>query len=274
MIKLKASIVCFTLMFLVNSSVNGQGLLKKLKQKAENAAEQVIDKKTDEAINGKNSNEGNVSEYPNSGSSAGTSSNTGKSRPSNKGGGGLITTPPDVKEHLSGAETAFKSQNLGEARYAIQQAMLGVELEIGQKLLKSLPETVAGLPKQAEEDKVTSSGWGWTGLMIKREYLKDDKQLTFTIANNSVLMSSLNMFLTNGAYGESTGGQQKWKQTKVKGNRAVIEYDDSSGYKLNVPLGQSSLLVFEGINFSNEQDIMAAVNEFDIESIKKTLGEK
>ena len=273
MIKLKAGLICFTLMFLISSSANSQGLLKKLKQKAENAAERVVDKKTDEAIDGKVSEVTGNTEPPSSGnSSSGTSSS--KNRPSNKGGAGLVTTPPDVKENLSGAEAAFKSQNLGEARYAIQQAMLGVEMEIGQKLLKSLPESVAGLPKQPEEDKVTSSGWGWTGLMIKREYLKEDKQLTFTMANNSLLMTSLNMFLTSGAYGESTGGQQKWKQTKVKGNKAVIEYDDSSGYKLNVPIGQSSILVFEGVNFANEQEIMAAVNEFDIDWIKKTLGEK
>src|SRR5690606_18088989 len=146
----------------------------------------------------------------------------------------------------------------GESRYAIQQAILGVEMEIGQKLLQSLPETVAGLPKQADQDQVTSSGWGWAGLTIHREYLKDDKQLQFTIANNSVLLSAMNLYLANGAYGQTTGGQQNWKQTKLKGNKAIIEYDDSSGYKLSVPLGQSSLLVFEGINFVNEQEMMAA----------------
>jgi hypothetical protein len=152
--------------------------------------------------------------------------------------------------------------------------MLGVEMEIGLKLLKSLPETVGGLPKQAEQDQVTSSGWGWTGLTIKREYSKEDKQLTFTLANNSVMMSAVNLFLTNGGYGQTTGGQQNWKQTKVKGNRAVIEYDDSSGYKLSVPIGQSSLLILEGINFANEQEMMAAANQFDFDMIKKTLGEK
>ena len=38
----------------------------------------------------------------------------------------------------------------------------------------------------------------------------------------------------------------------VSVNRAIIEYDDNTGYKLSVPLGQTSLIVFEGVNFSSE----------------------
>src|SRR5690606_15882747 len=134
---------------------------------------------------------------PQSSVSSGTVVNSGGNRPANKGGAGLVTTPPDVKENLASAETSFKAGSYGESRYAIQQAMLGVEMEIGQKLLKSLPETVAGLPKQPEQDQVTSSGWGWAGLTIHREYTKDDKQLQFTIANNSVLLSAMNLYLSN-----------------------------------------------------------------------------
>ena len=137
-----------------------------------------------------------------------------------------------------------------------------------------MPETVASLPKQADKDQVTSSGWGWAGLTIHREYLKDDKQLSMTIANNALMMNDINLYLNNSAYTQTTGGNQKWKQTKLKGNKAVIEYDESSGYKLSVPLGQSSMIMFEGINFANEQDLMAAANQFDIDLIKKTLGEK
>lgn len=275
--KIKAALFCFGLLFLCSMSVNAQGFLNKIKQKAADAAEKVIDKKidekTDELIGGKTGQTGVGTSQP--GVSDGASVNSGGNRPVNKGGAGLVTTPPDVKENLASAETAFKAGSYGESRYAIQQAMLGVEMEIGHKLLKSLPGTAAGLPMQADQDQVTSSGtWGWAGLTIHREYLKDDKQLQFTIANNSVLLSAVNLYLTNGAYGQTTGGQQNWKQTKLKGNKAVIEYDDSSGYKLSVPLGQSTLLVFEGVNFASEQEMMTAANEFDIEGIKKTLGEK
>jgi hypothetical protein len=253
---------------MITFSVNAQGIMGKLKQKAEQAAENAVEKKAKQkaGVNNGGTNQ--------SGSTNSDNSTSGGGNPTNKGGGGLVTTPPDVKANLTDAETAFKSNSYGDARYAVQQAMLGVEMEIGNKVLKSLPETVSGLPYQKESDKVTSTGWGWAGLTIQREYLKDDKQLRTTVANNAAWMSAVNMYLANGGYSQTTGGEQNWKQTKVKGHRAVIEYNESSGYKLSVPLGQTSLIVWEGVNFANEQEVMSAANAFDIDGLIKTLGEK
>jgi hypothetical protein len=147
-------------------------------------------------------------------------------------------------------------------------------MEIGKNILKSLPETVAGLKKDASADQVTSTGWGWAGLTIQRHYQEGDKQLRVMIANNAAWMQAINLYFTNAGYIQASSGKQNWKQTKVKGYRSIIEYDESSGYKLSVPLGQTSLLVFEGVNFSNEQDLMNAANQLDIDGIKTHLGEK
>lgn len=93
------------------------------------------------------------------------------------------------------------------------------------------------------------------------------------VANNSAWMSAVNIYM-NSSYAQTTGGEQNWKHTKVKGHRAIIEFNKGSGYKLSVPLGQSSLIIYEGINFASEQDMMAAAEAFDIDGIKKMLGEK
>jgi hypothetical protein len=147
-------------------------------------------------------------------------------------------------------------------------------MEIGSKVLESLPSSIIGLDRDENEDKVTSTGWGWAGLTIQREYGDGkDKQLNLTVANNSIWMSSVNMYL-NGGYSQTTGGEQNWKQTKVKGHRAIIEYHESSGYKLSVPLGQSSLIVYQGINFANEAEMMEAAESVDIDGIKSMLGEQ
>jgi hypothetical protein len=273
---MKPKLLLLAAAFFAVFTVSAQGLMGKLKQKAEQAgqkaAEKALEKKVDEAT-GANSGSNNSGQNENGNSGSGSNSNS-SSRPANKGGGGLVTAPPDVNQNLSDAEVSYKSGNYGEARYAVQQAMLGVEMEIGQKVLKSLPEKVSGLPYLAESDEVTSTGYGWVGLTIVREYRTDDKDLKTTIANNSAWMSAVNMYLANGGYSQTTGGQQNWKQTKVKGYKAIIEYDESSGYKLSVPLGQSSLIVWEGINYASEQEMMSAANSFDIDNIKKMLGEK
>ena len=258
---IKLLVCCFLLASF--SPVRAQGILKKIKQKAEQAAGKVVDKKVDQEVEKKTG----VNQNNN------TTSPTGKNSPGNKGGAGLVTTPPDVNKNLSEAAEAYKANNYGEARYSVQQAMLGVEMEIGKKILTGLPETVAGLKYVKDDDKVTSTGWGWVGLTIQRRYGEGDKQLTTTIANNALWMSAVNLFLSSGGYAQSSK-DQNWKQTKVKGNRAIIEFDQSSGYKLSVPIGQTSLIIWEGVNFATEQDIMNAANSFDIDSIKKTLGEK
>jgi len=243
-------------------------LLNKLKQKASQKAEAVLDKKVDKKL-------GINQPAPASTNTGTTGSGTpGSSNPSNTTGGGLITTPPDVKQNLTDAEAAYKSKNYGQSRYAVQQAMLGVELEIGNKILKSLPATLSKMPKLENEDQVASSGYGWAGLVIARKYNDGkDKQMTVTIANNSVWMSAVNMYMT-GAYAQQTGGEQTWKQTTLKGNRGIIEFDKGTGYKLSVPLGQSSLIVFEGVNFATEAAVMGAAGEIDIDGIKKQLGEQ
>jgi hypothetical protein len=264
--KLKLVFTAFALCAFLCS--NAQGLVGKLKQKASQAADKALEKKVDEKTGTTSTESSDQSQ--NSDGNANTNSG---SRPQNKGGGGLVSTPPDVNQNLSDAETSFKSGSYGEARYAAQQAMLGVEMEIGQQVLKSLPESVNGLAKVAESDQVTSTGYGWAGLTIQRIYNKDDKELKATIANNSAMMAGVNAYLAGG-YSQSTNGQQNWKQTKVKGYKAIIEYDESSGYKLTVPLGQSSMIVWEGVNFANEQEMMTAANAFDIDGIKKMLGEQ
>ncbi len=252
-------------------------VLNRLKNKGDQKAGEAIDKlfsgkdkkKTDQSAGQTgNGTTGN-------GSTRSENSSGGSNNPSNKSGGGLISTPPDVKQNLIAAETSYKAASYGEARYAVQQAMLGVELEIGNQILKSLPETISGLKKNEKEDQVTSTGSGWAGLTILRKYNDDkDKQLTVTVANNAMWMSALNMYFTSGGYAQTNGGEQNWKQTKLKGNRAIIEFDEGSGYKLSVPLGQSSLIVYEGVNFASEPDMMKAAEAVDIDGIKKMLGEQ
>jgi hypothetical protein len=263
-----------TAALLLAFSANAQGIMGKLKQKASNAAEKALEKKAEDKA-GVNTNDNGQ----NSGNSSSSGGSTSSGAPSNNKGGGLVSTPPDVKQNLADAETAHKAGSYGEARYNVQQAMLGVELEIGQKVLKSLPEAVNGLKKDETRDQVTSTGWGWAGLTIAREYKgnendENQKYLKTTIANNAAWMSSVNMYLANGGYAQQTNGQQNWKQTKVKGYRAVIEFNEGSGYKLSVPLGQTSLIVWEATNYATEKEMMDTANEFDIDGIKKMLGEK
>jgi hypothetical protein len=113
-------------------------------------------------------------------------------------------------------------------------------------------------------------------LTIQSVYKKDDQQLTVTIGNNLLYSGLASTYFNNAMYmqANSDGEKQNVKQTKVKGNKAIITFDDDKGYTLMVPIGQSSLIVWECINFASENDVMNAANVFDIDGIKKMLGEK
>lgn len=262
-------------MALAGATLAGEAqVLNRLKQKVENKTEQKAGEEIDKLFGGKKKDQTTQGGQGQGQNGAG-GVNGGSGNPSNHGGGGLISTPPDVNQNLNEAEAAYRKSSYGEARYSVQQAMLGVELEIGNKILNSLPTTVNGLNKEAESDQVASSGWGWAGLIIKREYSDNkDKQFSITIANNSVWMTGVNAYLASGGYAQQTNGEQNWKQTKLKGYRAIIEYSDGSGYKLSVPIGQSSILVFEGVNFASEPEMMRAAETFNIDGIKNELGEQ
>ena len=239
---------------------HSQGFLKKLKDKAE----KVLDKPS--------TGSSTAPAGSNSGPVAADSRSSGST--SNKGGQGLIATPPDVNDNLNNVEKAMKDKNYSDARYSVQQAMLGVELQIGQQILKGLPATVNALAKDTTQDQVTSTGWGWAGLTIQRIYKSKDAEFKIAIVNNAAWMQAINIYFNNAGYAQTNGGEQKWKQTRIKGYKAIIEFDRSSGYKLSIPIGQTSMVVMEGVNFNTEQDMMNAANLFDIDNIKKTLGEK
>lgn len=249
--------VLLFLFFMTGQDGFSQGILKKMKEKTE-------DKIVKEVFGEESETETNNTESSDQSSSS--------SKTANKGGEGLTNTAPDVKQNINDAEAAYKNKELTDARYSIRQALLGVEMEMGKKVLEGLPNSVNGLNKVDEEDKVTSASIGFVGLIIERVYRNDDKELRFTVGNDAALLAPANMYLS-GAYVQSTD-EPNQKQVKFKDYRGVLEYDESSGYKLSVPFGQSSIMIVEGINFANEQEIMGAAEEFDIDKIKKELGEQ
>lgn len=259
--------VMFGTLILLQSDSHAQGFLKKLKDKASEVANGAVEKKVDKAVGIDPASTGN-----NSGQEPAQGGRAGK--PSNKMGEGLKnSTPPDVNQQITDAETASAAGNFSEARYSIQQALLGIELQMGREILKALPSTVAGLAKDTTEDRVVGTQWGWANLTIQRIYGKDDKQFTVAIGNNLMYGGLMNILFA-GNFSESNGQTQNFKQIKVKGNKAMIKFEQDEGYTVLVQLGQSGMITFQGVNFATEQDMMNAVNTFDIDGIKKMLGEK
>ncbi|HTI61074.1 hypothetical protein [Mucilaginibacter sp.] len=253
--------LCFLIAFMAANTASSQGLFKKLKDKVNKVVDKEVDKKAG---------------IPPDNQSAGNSSSSSPGGPVNKGGAGLTNTaPPDVKAQMAEAETAHAAKNYSDARYSLQQALMGVEIQLGRQILKSLPPTVDTLNADTAQDVVMSTQWGWSNLSIHRVWKNTaDKQMTVTVGNAGVYAGLATLYFSNAGMMEANGSKQNFKQVRVKGNKAIIQYEDSKGYTLIVSLGQTSMTVWECINFANEQEVMAAANSFDIDGIKKMLGEQ
>ncbi|MEM9848560.1 MAG: hypothetical protein AAF847_11765 [Bacteroidota bacterium] len=231
-------------------------LLRKIKQKAEQAVDRavdrVIDKEVDKAL-GTDSNQSSDSGYN-----------------SNIDGQGKKLTPPDVAMNITQANEAVSNAQYSEAKFAIQQALLGVELEIGYEILDGLPTTIDGMNFLEAEDRVSSTGFGFAGFTVGRIYEGSKKALNFSIVSNNLLITSYSSMINSGSYANSEGD---YKSVMVDGNKGILQYNNGN-YELGIPLGQSSLLVIECDGFTDEQAVMNAVNQFKINDIKALLGEQ
>jgi hypothetical protein len=182
-------------------------------------------------------------------------------------------TPPDVRLQINNAGQAYASDDYTEARFYIQQAIMGIELEIGYQILKTMPEMIKGIKADKEQDEVYSTGAGFAGMIISREYPGDEGSIKAAIANNNTLYSYAGMQASMNAQ-TMTGGDETSKVIRYKGNKAYLEADDYAGYKMMVPFGQSSIFVLECSSCDTEANLLEIADLFDIEKYKSLLGEQ
>lgn len=184
---------------------------------------------------------------------------------------GKKLTPPNVTEQLNNAGLALQANRFSDTRFAIKQAMMGIELEIGNQILESLPKEVIKLPYAAEQDQVVSTDMNFAGLVIGREYGANNKSVSAQIVNNSILSASYNMLLTSGYQTNSDEGQ---KIIMVQGHRALLKFDGESTYELGVPIGQNTIFVLNSYGLSDESEVTTVANAFDFAKIMSLLGEQ
>ncbi|MCB0640705.1 MAG: hypothetical protein KDC44_03660 [Phaeodactylibacter sp.] len=184
---------------------------------------------------------------------------------------GKDLAPPDAGSHISNAQSALSASNFTGSRSEIRQAIMAVEVAMGQELLKSLPETVNGMNYLPDEDEVASTGIGFVGLVIRREYKDNGRRMSVAIVNNHTLMAQYNLYLSNSAYAE---GDDQYKTVTVQGQEGVITFDGGNEYDLGVPLGQNTVFTLECINFNDESQVMSSANTFDMKDIMKKLGDQ
>lgn len=247
-------------LLLLFTGASAQGLLKKAAQKLQKDAEKMLLDDNDDAsqpVSDPSINDNFNNSYGNTGSAGNGSSGKKKMK------------PPDVNKNIAAAQSSLDEKNYDGTRFAVQQALIGVELEIGYQVLEALPKSLNGIQSDPEDDEISSTGVGFAGLNIGRDYRSDAQYIDLGIMNNAGILGLYTGVIANPAYAD-----ENQKGVMVNGYKGMLEADEGGYYNLGIPFGQTSVIVMKFENFEDEDKVLAIAEKIDISKIKELLGEQ
>jgi hypothetical protein len=175
----------------------------------------------------------------------------------------------DFDKNLASAKSSYGSGDLDNARFAMEQMLRDLDIQIGKEILKLLPVQVGSLKSDEKKDNLTGGAGYAGGLYVQRYYGADPKEAQLEIINNSPLINSLNAILTTPILGGMMRDENQ-KQVKIQGYKSLLTKSVDSqtaktNYELQIPMNNT--LVTLKIDDSNEADITAAANSIPLTKI-------
>ena len=175
----------------------------------------------------------------------------------------------DFNKNITTARTSYGSGDLENARFAMEQMLRDLDIEIGKEIIKLLPAQLSSLKVNEKSDNVTGGSGYAGGLFVQRSYGTDPKSGRIEIINNSPLINSIQTILTTPILGGMMRDENQ-KQVKVQGykallTRTVISETAKTNYELQIPMNNT--LVTVKIDDTNEGEITSAANNIPLAKI-------
>jgi hypothetical protein len=175
----------------------------------------------------------------------------------------------DFDKNLASAKSSYGSGDLENARFAMEQMLRDLDIQIGKEILKMLPAQIGSLKTDEKKDNLTGGSGYAGGLFVQRYYGADPKTGSIEIINNSPLINSVNAILTTPILGGMMRDENQ-KQIKVQGYKSLLTKNVNSetaktNYELQIPMNNT--LVTLRMDDSNEQEITAAANAIPLAKI-------
>lgn len=172
----------------------------------------------------------------------------------------------EVPGLLSEAGSSYKSGNTEDARFALQQALNGINQAIGRDMLALMPDQLGGMDKVAEEDDVTGTNMGFAGLYVSRNYKAENKDVSVEIVSDSPLLGSINALLSM----PMLVSDPNQKRIKVDGQKALLSRTlDEEGpvyYDVQIVFG-SSLFTLKTTGVEEEKEVIAMLEQIPVREI-------
>ena len=183
----------------------------------------------------------------------------------------------DLNKYLATAKTSYSANKLEDAHFALQQAMVEVDILTGKKVLQMIPVALDTMHANTKNDNVYANT-GFIGATIHREWGGMDGQqgsqsAQLDIINNSPLIGTLNTFLNAPIIGGMMNSE-KSKSIKIQGYKARLNNngENTSGpseYELQIPLN-TALVTFK-VNGATQDQVMKYANSLPLQQIAKLI---
>jgi hypothetical protein len=174
----------------------------------------------------------------------------------------------EFDKQIANAKSAYEAGNYEESRFAVQNAIHELNVQIGKDVLAIMPEKVDNMAYSPAGDQATGSGEAYVGLFIERSWSQTgSNDLRFSLMSDSPLLKSINTLLAL----PMLGSDSNQKKIKVEGYKAILEkkVDDSkntTGYSLMLPYSDA-LIQLEYTGSITEDGFMKMVNQIPMTKI-------
>lgn len=180
-----------------------------------------------------------------------------------------VSYSQEFNKNVATAKSSYSSGDLENARFAMEQMLRDLDIEIGKEILKLLPTQIASLKANEKSDNLTGGAGYAGGLFVQRSYGAAPKSGQLEIINNSPLINSLQTILTAPILGGMMRDENQ-KQIKIQGYKALLTKSVNSetaktNYELQIPMNNT--LVTLRMDDTNEQEITAAANNIPLQKI-------
>ncbi len=151
-----------------------------------------------------------------------------------------------ILKSIENSKEYLKEKDYKSAAGSLQEAINKINDIIGGEILAGLPKTATGFSADIPGDQVTSLGTMMgAGMVVTRNYVDDGKE---TDAGKSIKMGKYKALF-----------------------RFVKEENEGTNGYLQMPF-YTSVLVFQGNNFKNEEEFISTVQAMNLDNLAKVMG--
>lgn len=176
----------------------------------------------------------------------------------------------DVPGLLDEASSSYSSGDLENARFALQEALNGINQAIGEDILSQMPASIGDLSMVEGSDNVTGTNLGFAGLYVNRDYNSETASLNFQIISDSPMLAAVSSMLSMSVF---MGSDPNQKRIKLDGYKALMTRDEDDegivSWDVQLPFG-NSLMTFEIEGVSDGDEVENLLNEIPVGGIIET----